>query len=150
MSIAATVVGRVRAAEETHKELARFLLVGGSGTLLNFLILTATFHYLHWPALVAALISNETAMVSNFFCHEHWTFRDERHGTRKIRFIRYQFVAAGGIAISTLIFTLLVHLGLFFLVANAIAIATALSWNFAMSHRWAWRRLPAEPLENVA
>jgi dolichol-phosphate mannosyltransferase len=150
VSIAATVFSKVRDAEANHKELARFLLVGGSGTFLNFVILTATYRYLHWPDALAALISNETAMVSNFFCHEHWTFRDERHGTRKTRFLRYQFVAVGGIAISTILFTIFVHLGLYYLFANAIAIVLALSWNFAMSHRWAWRRMPVEALENVA
>lgn len=150
MSVAATIVARVREAEESHKELARFLLVGGSGTLINFVILTATFHYLHWPAVLAALLSNETAMVSNFFCHEHWTFRNERTGTRNVRFVRYQFVAVGGIAISTSLFAALVHFGLFYLVANAIAIVIALSWNFAMSNRWAWRRVPVAALEKVA
>lgn len=141
---------RVRDAEEHHKELARFVLVGGTGTLLNFIILTITYKYLHWPDVLAALLSNETAMVVNFFCHEHWTFREERHGTRKIRFLRYQFVAVGGIAISTLLFTLFVHLHLYYLLANAMAICVALSWNFLMSNRWAWRRMPVEVLENVA
>lgn len=150
MSIAEAVVFKVRDAEEHHKELARFILVGGTGTLLNFIILTITYHYLHWPDDLAALVSNEVAMVSNFFCHEHWTFRDERHGTRKIRFVRYQLVAFGGIAISTLLFTVFHRLGLYFLIANALAICMALGWNFLMSHRWAWRRLPVEVLEHVA
>lgn len=150
MSISQSLMLRVREAEEHHKELARFFIVGGSGTLLNFVILTITYHYLHWPDILAALLSNEVAMVSNFFCHENWTFRDERHGTSKIRFVRYQFVAGGGIAISTLLFTVFVHLGLYYLFANALAICFALSWNFLMSHRWAWRRIPVEVLENIA
>lgn len=150
MSVAGSVIARVRAAEESHKELARFLLVGGTGTIINFVVLTVTYRYLHWPDFAAALVSNEIAMITNFFCHEHWTFSGERHGTGRGRFVRYQFVAAGGIAITTVIFTVLVHLGLFYLLANAIAICLALTWNFAMSHRWAWRRLPIEPLENVA
>jgi dolichol-phosphate mannosyltransferase len=150
MSVAANAIARIRAADESHKELGRFLIVGGSGTLINFAVLTATYHYLHWPAFLAALLSNETAMVINFFCHEHWTFSGQRHGTGPGRLVRYQFVALGGIAISTIIFTVLVHLGMFFLLANALAICVALTWNFGMSRRWAWRRVPAEVVENVA
>lgn len=150
MSIAQSVILKVRSVEDHHKELARFLVVGGSGTLVNYLVLTLTYHYLGWPVILAALLSNETAMISNFFCHEHWTFAGDRHGTRKIRFVRYQFVAAGGIIITSILLALLVHLGFHYLVANAIAILIAVSWNFAMSHRWAWRRAPLEVLENVA
>lgn len=150
MALTGVIGMKVREAEESHKELARFLIVGGSGTAVNYLVLTLTFHYLHWPLILAALISNETAMICNFFCHEHWTFNGDRHGTRKVRFGRYQLVATGGIIITSVFLDILVRFGLHYLVANAVAIAIAVSWNFAMSHRWAWRRAPIEALENVA
>lgn len=150
MAITRTLIQAVHEAEEQHKEMARFLLVGGSGTVLNFFVLTLTYHYFHWPVILAALVSNELAMVSNFFCHEHWTFNGDRHGTRRLRFVRYQFVAAGGIVLSSVILTVLVRVGLHYLIANLIAIGIAVSWNFFMSHRWAWRRTASELLENVA
>ncbi len=141
---------RVREAEESHKEFVRFILVGGSGTVVNYLVLAVTYQLLHWPVILAALLSNETAMVSNYFCHEHWTFNGDRHGSRRTRFLRYQLVATGGIVITSVILSILVHFGFHYLVANGIAILVAVSWNFAMSHRWAWRRAPAEVLEQVA
>lgn len=150
MAIVQTVAGRIRRAEESHKELGRFLLVGVSGTLVNYAVLTATYHFLHWPVVISALLANEAAMVSNFFCHEHWTFNGERHGSGRRRFLRYQVVATGGIIITTAILTVLVHLGMQYLIANAVAIIIAVSWNFFMSHKWAWRRVPEKVLENVA
>jgi putative flippase GtrA/membrane-associated phospholipid phosphatase len=133
-----------------HSELFRFLVVGGGGTALNYLVLTLTYHYLTWPLVPAALLSNETAMVANFFCHEHWTFPGQRRGSRKGRFIRYQFVASGGIFITTVVLAILVHVGLHYLLANAVAIGMAVSWNFTMSQRWAWRRVFVDALEKVA
>ncbi len=150
MAIVQTVAARIRRTEESHKELARFLLVGCSGTIVNYAVLTLTYHFWHWPVVVSALLSNEAAMISNFFCHEYWTFNGERHGSAKRRFVRYQVVATGGIIITTAILTVLVHVGIHYLLANAIAIVLAVSWNFFMSHKWAWRRVPEEVLENVA
>ncbi len=143
---------RVREAEESHKELVRFLIVGGTGTAVNYIVLTLTYHFLGWPVILAALLSNEVAMVTNFFCHEHWTFanRDDRHGSRKSRFVRYQFVATGGIIITTVMLTILIHFGMHYVLANAFAIIVAVSWNFVMSHRWAWKRTAIEVLEKVA
>jgi len=150
MAIVQTVTARIRETEESHKELARFLLVGLSGTLVNYAVLTLTYHFLHFPVFVAALLSNESAMITNFFCHEHWTFNGERHGSGKRRFLRYQLVATGGIIITTVVLTVLVHFGIQYLIANGIAIIVAVSWNFFMSHKWAWRRVPEEVFENVA
>src|SRR5579884_1752379 len=149
MNAVTPLVRRVRAASESHRELTRFLLVGASGTAVNYAILTLTYRFLGWPVVVAALLSNEVALVSNFFCHEHWTFakREDRHGTRRVRFLRYQVVATGGVIITTAVLALLVHFGMHYAIANAIAIAIAVSWNFLMSHRWAWRRSPVELLE---
>lgn len=132
------------------KELTRFLLVGGSGTLINFAVLTLTYQHFGFPVVVASLISNETAMISNFFCHEHWTFSRECHGSRGGRFLRYQFVASGGILITTVLLTTFIHFGLHYLFANALAIGIAVSWNFLMSHHWAWRRLTDPMMDEAA
>lgn len=149
MSIATATAARIRGAEESHKELLRFLVVGGSGTVVNMLVLAGLHSGLHWSLVAAGLISNETALVSNFFCHEHWTFAGDRHGNRVSRFLRFQSVATGGIAISITILNVLDHVGVPYLLANAVGICIAVAWNFAMSYRWAWRRAPVPELENL-
>lgn len=152
MSIAAATVARFRRAEQTQRELLRFLLVGGSGTLVNMVVLAALHSGAGWSLLLAGAVSNETALISNFFCHEHWTFSGDRHGNRVSRFVRFQSVAAGGILISITILNVLDHFGVPYLLANAVGIIVAVAWNFALSYRWAWRRIPidVEALEKLA
>src|SRR5579872_7611899 len=98
----------------------RFLLVGGSGTIVNMVVLAGLHSGLRWPLLLSGAISNETALVGNFFCHEHWTFAGDRRGNRISRFLRFQSVATGGIAISLTILNVLDHIGVFYLLANVI------------------------------
>ena len=127
----------------------RFLLVGGSGTILNELVLALCHSGLGWSLLVSSALSNESALVSNFFCHEHWTFAGDRRGNRITRFFRFQSVATGGIIISITILNVLDHFGVPYLLANGVGIIVAVAWNFGMSYRWAWRRAPVPELENL-
>jgi dolichol-phosphate mannosyltransferase len=147
LSIASNAIDRLRGAEESHKELVRFLLVGGSGTILNMVVLAGLHSGLGWSLIVGGVISNEAALIWNFFCHEHWTFAGDRHGNRVTRFLRFQSVATGGIAISLTILNVLDHFGVPYLLANAVGIVIAVVWNFLMSYRWAWRRVPVPELE---
>lgn len=149
MSIAASARARIRDAEESHKELVRFLLVGGSGTIVNMVVLAGLHSGLGWSLIVAGVISNESALVTNFFFHEHWTFAGDRRGNRVTRFLRFQSVATGGIAISITILNVLDHFGVPYLLANAIGIVVAVAWNFLLSYRWAWRRVPVPELEEL-
>jgi dolichol-phosphate mannosyltransferase len=149
MSIAATAVARFKSAEESHKELMRFLLVGGSGTVINMAVLAGLHSGLVWALLISGAISNETALVWNFFCHEHWTFAGDRRGNRITRYVRFQSVATGGIAISLIILNVLDHFGIPYLLANAVGIVVAVGWNFALSYRWAWSRAPVAELDEL-
>jgi putative flippase GtrA len=150
LSIITSAVSLVHNAEERHKELGRFLIVGCSGTLLNFVIVTVLLKVAHLPVPIVFLAGNESGMVINFFCHEHWTFAGERHGTSKIRFFRYQLVSAGGIALSTLVSTVVLRVfGVPYPIAFATGVICAVSWNFFMSNRWTWRRVSPELAENI-
>lgn len=149
MSITTAAVARFRGAEESHKELVRFLIVGGSGTIINMIVLAALHSGLQWSLIISGAVSNETALLWNFVCHEKWTFAGDRQGNRITRFLRFQSVATGGIAISITILNVLNHFGVPYLLANAVGIVIAVAWNFMMSYRWAWKRAPVPELENL-
>jgi putative flippase GtrA len=117
--------------------LSKFLLVGGTGLLVNSLALFILYQWAHLSLIVASALAVELAVINNFFWNDHWTFgrRDPSLG----RFVRFNLVSLGGLAITTFTLWVLVHyLGLYYLVANLLGIALGTVWSFAANSLWTW------------
>jgi dolichol-phosphate mannosyltransferase len=123
---------------ESISEIVRFGLVGASGVLVNTGVLYALHGTAGWPLIPASVLAVEAAIFNNFLWNDRWTFK-ARDGT-PYRFIRFNLVSLGGLVVNTVILAVLVALtGIHYLVANLIAIAVAMAWNFAANSRWTWR-----------
>jgi putative flippase GtrA len=56
-----------------------------------------------------------------------------------MRLLRFNGVSLGGLAITTLLLTLLTsYSGLHLLLANLLAIGGAMTWNYVVNSRWTW------------
>jgi dolichol-phosphate mannosyltransferase len=130
-----------------QRELRRFIqfcFVGLSGVGVNF----GTFWLLTRGAglwdLAAVILSWATATLSNFILNDIWTFRDRRAGKAKailVRAVKFFLVSLGAMGIYYAVYTPLTRfLGMYDLVAYAIAIGIGLVWNFSMSVLWTWRK----------
>ena len=130
------------------QRFTRFGVVGASGSGLNlscFWLLTSS---LHAPPLLAATLSFEVAMCSNYLLNHRWTFADRHvaHSTAVAAFARYQIVSLGGLVLNLLVLHALADgAGVMPMLANGTGIAVAMFWNFALSVLWAWRPQPALP-----
>jgi putative flippase GtrA len=117
--------------------LSKFMLVGGTGVLVNNLTLLILFQWVHLPLLVASVLASELAIINNFYWNDRWTFKSTRISLS--RFARFNLVSLSGLLITTGTLWLLVsHLGLYYLVANLLGISLAMVWNFAVNSRWTW------------
>ncbi len=117
--------------------LGKFLLVGGTGVLVNSLALLLLFQWVHLPLVVAAALSAELAIVHNFYWNDRWTFKRTRPSWS--RFARFNLVSLAGLCISTGTLWLLAgQLGLYYLAANLLGIGLAMAWNFAANVLWTW------------
>jgi len=118
--------------------LSKFLVVGGSGVLVNSLALLLLFQGGHLPLVAASLLAAELAVVNNFYWNDRWTF-----GRSKLslsRFARFNLVSLGGLFISTgTLWVLVRNLSFYYLAANLLGIALATAWNFVASLLWTWR-----------
>jgi putative flippase GtrA len=122
-----------------HK-LGCFLVVGGSGVLVNSVALHLLYGLLGLPFIVASAVSVELAIVNNFLWNDLWTFARSR-GSRARRFARFNTASLVALAITTSSAWLLVHgMGLHYLVANMIGIGLASVCNFATSVCWTWQK----------
>lgn len=141
--------------DSPFKQLARFLLVGASGTIVNLVSLW-TLRQIFMPTdpvgdnvwlLSAAAI--QLSIIWNFCWHTMFTFRRYRRiGGRlpaaqvALNFLKFQGASA---LTQTIIFTAFVafsNLGVFYLLAQALGIAIAVAVNYWVSshHIWDWKR----------
>lgn len=117
--------------------LCRFGAVGLSGVGINLAVVQLLFAHFHWPAVPSSALAVELSVISNFLWNNHWTFGQRTISPR--RFVRFNLASLGGLAINTVVFTVLVQdLAVHSLLADLIAIASATSWNFLASVFWTW------------
>ncbi len=131
--------GWLRSMRRTHGgRFIRFALVGTSGVLVNYAVLIFLVEAFGLNRLIAVALANETAILSNFFFNNLWTFGDAgRHRPVLIRAARYNAFGLGGLLVSVTVLGLLTYgLGLQYLVANAFAIGMAMTWNYLSNARW--------------
>src|SRR5690348_13857982 len=75
--------------------VSSFLLVGGSGVLVNSLALFLLFQWAHLPLLLASALSAELAIVNNFYWNDRWTFGCPQLSWR--RFAQFNLVSLAGL-----------------------------------------------------
>jgi putative flippase GtrA len=116
--------------------LIRYGLVGGTGVIVNFGILKAVWPFLHDAPAVANAVATEAAILSNYALNSRFTFRTPLGwGT----WFRYNLVSLLGGALQVGVFTLLVHLHVYYLLANLLAIPLNTIVGFLLSTHWAFK-----------
>jgi dolichol-phosphate mannosyltransferase len=118
----------------------RFGLVGVSGIVVNSVILAMLVHGFRIAVPLASMIATEAAIGSNFLLNDRWTFAVSVPGRPLAqRFLRFNGVALGGMAITAAVLTLLTHYAqLNLLIANGVAVGAATIWNYVVNSRWTW------------
>lgn len=133
-------------------EFVRFCIVGGTGFVINFIILTILHRLLNFPVFIAQLIGAEVALFSNFMMHHHWTYKS--HKVEKtitklvIQFHATTWPAVLGSALMVTAGEKLLHLNN--LLALAVSSIIALLWNFVWSKYVVWRNITPLDIEKIA
>jgi putative flippase GtrA len=116
----------------------RFMLVGGSGVLVNSATLFVLYQVLGLPLICASAVAVEIAIASNFVWNDRWTFK--RSGHAFSRFVKFNLVSLGGLVVTTGTAWLLVQRAeMNYLVANLAGISLAALCNFVANLMWTWR-----------
>jgi putative flippase GtrA len=114
-----------------------FGVVGLSGTVVNASLVYLLHGLLHWSLPVAVVVASEVAIFNNFLWNDRWTFG--RRDPSILRFLRFNLSSLGGIAINTIITTVLTAAGLPYLVALLVGVGAGTLGNFTVSTLWIWR-----------
>lgn len=119
-------------------QLARFVLVGSSGYLINLAVFAAAVEWFgahYWTAGIAAFA---VAWCNNFVWNKYWTFRRHRLSTLH-QSARYLAVSLIALAVNLALLHLLIEAGLMALAAQAIAIVAVTPISFLVNRRWSFR-----------
>ena len=63
--------------------IIKFVIVGGSGAILNTTVLYALYRWLHLPLVAASALSVELAVMNNYLLHDRWTFGARARSIRR-------------------------------------------------------------------
>lgn len=131
---------------------ARFCVVGGSGVLVDMvmLYLLSSPHWGNLNVTLSKICAAETALLNNFLWNECWTFRRYRpHATPRRglmagvlrRALHFHVICGLGIVWSLILLSLFYgRLRFSLYAANVLAILLVTAWNFLMNASFNWRR----------
>lgn len=132
-------------------DFIRFCIVGGTGFVINLIILTILHRYFSMPIFFAQLIAAEIALFSNFILHHKWTYK--RNNVKKSPFnLLIQFHATSWPAIlgSSVMVTVCERVFNFNeLLSLATSSLIALFWNFGWSKYVVWRKVTEKDIQNI-
>lgn len=117
-----------------------FMCVGISGIFVNTGILWALVNY-DVPLAIAGALATESAIISNFFLNESWTFKKVMpHLTLSQRFISFNLVSFFGLLISVGTMLMLTWSGMYYIYANLVGIFVAFIWNYLVNRSITWNQ----------
>ncbi|MEA3286744.1 MAG: GtrA family protein [Candidatus Marinimicrobia bacterium] len=125
------------------KRFVTFTFVGISGIVVNNAILFYAKEYLFVPIAIASLIAIQLAIFNNFIWNRRFTWTDRKMTgiqaiwTGLLKFTAVSWVAG---ALNWIILLVLTHYaGLYYILANLIAILIASILNYFLNDLWTFR-----------
>jgi len=131
---------------------ARFATVGLSGVVvdMSMLYLLSDSRALGWGLTRSKIVAAELAIINNFVWNDYWTFRDlavRQPGLRARlrRFLKFNLVCLSGLVLNVILLNVqfnLLEMNRY--LANAVAIALVMGWNFWLNVKLGWRAAERE------
>ncbi len=139
-----------------RKEAIRFIkfsIVGAFGAIVDFPVFNALILVADWTTdtqlILANIISVSIAILSNFTWNRLWTFPESQTRRKRVQLIQFAVVNLIGLALNTIIFSLVskfifnpfMPIAIAANLAKAVAIGLVLFWNFGANRLWTYRGL---------
>lgn len=111
--------------------VAKYLVTGLIGMSVNLGLYRALVEYVHVHYLTGSIIAVSCSTIVGFLLQKYWTFGERTHERVHTQFALYIGVALLNIGLNTFIVYLLAgKLGVYYLLAQAIAAAFVAFWSF--------------------
>jgi dolichol-phosphate mannosyltransferase len=115
----------------------KFLAVGLSGVFVNLGLLFLLVSYAGVSEFLAAILSIEASIISNFLLNDFWTFRDRRSGRFTYRLIKCHGSALGPL-VNYIVYVILLALGVNYMISDGVGILLGFIANYMFSEMIVW------------
>ena len=113
------------------KEFAKFLVVGGISTVINYLTFYLTYQFGQLHYLLASALGYVIGLSIGYVLNHHWTFNNQSaHHTRTAELLKYGLVYGSSLLLSLICLAGLVRSGIPTVVANVLVIGLSTITNF--------------------
>jgi putative flippase GtrA len=123
--------------------IGKFIGFAGTGAVatgIQYVILIALREGLGVSPVTASAIGYAIAAVCNYLMKYHWVFASDEH--HHVAGPKYAVVSISGLTLNTLLMYLGNQvLGLYYLLAQVVATAVVLVWNFTLNGLWTFRAI---------
>jgi putative flippase GtrA len=124
-------------------QFIKFLIVGASGTLIDYLILILLKSF-NWQTLIANTLSFSAGLINNYYWNSHWTFNKSIRKFSLEQFSQFTVISLVGLGLNTAIVLLLeTPMGMIlgipragYIPAKAFATVVVLFWNYLANRHW--------------
>ena len=114
---------------------SRFLVVGGTATAFQYIVLIACVRALSLAPVVASAIGFALSSVLNYYLNYRLTFRSSRaHVSALPRFLLIAGIGLIANSVSMWLLTKSAHLG--YLLSQVLTTALVLIWNYTANRKW--------------
>lgn len=117
------------------KQFLAFASAGAVGTAAHYFLLLILVMGWKADAVVASALGFLLGLSINYLLSHYWVFRSQkRHVETALKFL---FIAGVGLGLNTgLMYLAVTKVGVHYLLAQLVATAVVLLWNFAGNHYW--------------
>lgn len=132
---------------ETMKKVARYIVSGGSGAVVDLFCLYAFVEWFGIWYVLAAILAFIIAFFVSFSLQKFWTFKDMELNGIHVQATRYFIVSAANLAMNTLLMYLFVEIaGMHYLISQLITGAVLAVSSFFIYSKFVFIRTPPENL----
>ncbi len=129
-----------------HSSFIKYVIVGISGFIIDFSLSYILIEKINTFVWLATLISAETAIISNFFFNNFWSFSHKKlNGGLSVylpAFLKFNFVSAGALLIQTVGIQLLVNIfgrRLWYIYKALIIILIIIPYSYILYNKVIWK-----------
>lgn len=127
----------------SHSSFFRFLLVGGSATLLHYAIMGSLIHFAGVTAGIASASGYVCSTFYNYWASAHFTFGGGHDHARSLP--RFLLTALAGLGINQITLLAGLYFSLPVPVAQLVATVTVLFWNYFINALWTFSKRDSRP-----
>jgi putative flippase GtrA len=122
----------------TASQFLRFATVGGVATAIHYLILVVLVHATNMDAVWASSIGFIVSAVCNYLLNYRFTFKSNVEHRGAI--FKFFLVAGVGLLLNSLVMQVSTeYAGMHYLLAQLLATALVLIWNFTGNRLWTFK-----------